>query len=206
MLTQTYDCAELQPPLAAWESTTCHGGNERHTCIGERLEPNPVEMRPVDPLYLLACGLRWHRERDTAAGWELIHFLHSEDGEGRSVAAELLAKTEHSRLLVRDLRRAKARLIRGLTNRVANRERKPPGKVSAMNTPYGLNIIDSCMTCTLRRNQWFCGLSPDALKVLAEVSHPAIYPGAALLFVEGQTPRGAYMLCSGKAKLSTTSR
>jgi len=75
-----------------------------------------------------------------------------------------------------------------------------------MNTPYGLNIIDSCVTCTLRKNQWFCGLSPEALKLLGDVSHPAIYPGGALLFVEGQIPRGAYVLCSGKAKLSTTSR
>lgn len=32
------------------------------------------------------------------------------------------------------------------------------------------------------------------------------YPGRALLFVEGQNPRGAYVLCSGKVKLSTTSR
>ena len=32
------------------------------------------------------------------------------------------------------------------------------------------------------------------------------FPGGALLFVEGQIPRGAYVLCSGKAKLSTTSR
>lgn len=206
MLTRAYDCAAPQPPPAGWESMTGHGGGERHICIGEKLESDLAEVRSVDPLYLFGCGLRWHRERDTAAGWELIHSLQAENGEGRSVAAELLAKTEHSRLLVRDLRRAKARLNRGLTNRALNRDRKSPEKVRAMNTPYGLNIIDSCVTCTLRRKQWFCGLSPDALRVLAEVSHPAIYPGSALLFVEGQSPRGAYVLCSGKAKLSTTSR
>lgn len=206
MLTRAYNCAEPQPPVAGWESITGHGANGRPFASGERTEPNPGEISPVDPLYLFGCGLRWHRERDTSAGWELIHSLQSADGEGRTVAAELLAKTEHSRLLVRDLRRAKARLSRSLTNRALNRDRKPPGKVSAMNTPYGLNIIDSCVTCSLRKNQWFCGLSPEALKVLALVSRPAIYPGAALLFVEGQSPRGAYVLCSGKAKLSTTSR
>lgn len=32
------------------------------------------------------------------------------------------------------------------------------------------------------------------------------YPGGAILFVEGQMPRGAFVLCSGKVKLSTTSR
>jgi len=206
MLTRAYDCTEPRHPLAGWESISSCGANERHTCAEGELAGDPGEKDPVDPLYLFGCSLWWHRERDAAAGWELVHFLRSEDGGGRTVAAELLAKTEYSRLLVRDLRRAKARLNRGVRNRVLNPERKPPGKVSAMNTPYGLNIIDSCVTCTLRKNQWFCGLSPDALKVLADVSHPAIYPGAALLFVEGQTPRGAYMLCSGKAKLSTTSR
>ncbi len=206
MLTRPYDCPEPGHPVAGWESITSHGANARHTCVGEWVAGDSIEKIPVDPLYLFVCGLHWHRERDALAGWELIHFLRSEDGNARTVAAELLAKTEHSRLLVRDLRRAKARLNRGLTNLVQNPERRPPGKVSAMNTPYGLNIIDSCVTCTLRRNQWFCGLSPDAVKVLAEVSHPAIYPGGALLFVEGQIPRGAYMLCSGKAKLSTTSR
>jgi hypothetical protein len=32
------------------------------------------------------------------------------------------------------------------------------------------------------------------------------YPGGAILFVEGQMPRGVFVLCSGKVKLSTTSR
>jgi CRP/FNR family transcriptional regulator, cyclic AMP receptor protein len=34
----------------------------------------------------------------------------------------------------------------------------------------------------------------------------ATYPGGAILFIEGQMPRGAFVLCSGKVKLSTTSR
>ena len=206
MLTRANGYAEPAIPLAGWEAVACNGANDRHRCTGERLGRNPMEKSSVDPLYLFGCGLQWHRERDTLAGWELIHFLRSQDGDGRMLAAELLAKTEHSRLLIRDLRRARARLNRELANPVDSSDRKPPGKVSAMNTPYGLNIIDSCVTCTLRRNQWFCGLSPEALKVLADVSHPAVYPGGALLFVEGQSPRGAYMLCSGKVKLSTTSR
>src|ERR1700689_2614503 len=42
---------------------------------------------PADPLYLLGCSLRWHRERDTAAGWELIHFLGSTDHNARALAA-----------------------------------------------------------------------------------------------------------------------
>ena len=44
------------------------------------------------------------------------------------------------------------------------------------------------------------------LKSFSAASHLSTYPGGAVLFVEGQMPRGAFVLCSGKVKLSTTSR
>ena len=75
-----------------------------------------------------------------------------------------------------------------------------------MNTPYGLEIIENCVTCKLRRDKWFCGLSPDVLKSFSAASHLSTYPGGAILFVEGQTPRGVLVLCLGRVKLSTTSR
>ncbi len=75
-----------------------------------------------------------------------------------------------------------------------------------MNTPYGLEIVESCLSCKLRKDKWFCGLSPEALKLFSTASRPATYPGGAVLFVEGQSPRNALVLCSGRAKLSTTSR
>lgn len=75
-----------------------------------------------------------------------------------------------------------------------------------MNTPYGLEIIESCLTCKLRKTKWFCSLSPEVLKSFSGASHLSTYPGGAVLFVEGQMPRGALVLCSGKVKLSTTSR
>jgi CRP/FNR family transcriptional regulator len=39
-----------------------------------------------------------------------------------------------------------------------------------------------------------------------EVSHHTIMPAGAVLFVEGQTPRGVFVLCSGVVKLTTTSK
>jgi CRP/FNR family transcriptional regulator len=75
-----------------------------------------------------------------------------------------------------------------------------------MNTPYGLEVIDSCLHCNMRIESCFCSLSPEMLKSFSAASHQATYPGGALLFVEGQRPRGAFVLCSGKVKLSTTSR
>ncbi|MFZ0283738.1 MAG: Crp/Fnr family transcriptional regulator [Terriglobales bacterium] len=161
---------------------------------------------PADPLYLIGCSLRWHRERDTAAGWELFQFLRSTDHNARALAADVLAKTKHTRLLVRQLRRAKAKLNQMSTNHAPVLEERELKKAAQMNTPYGLEIIESCLSCKLRRDSWFCGLSHGGLKSLAEVSHLTTFPGGALLFVEGQIPRGAYVLCSGKAKLSTTSR
>ena len=160
----------------------------------------------VDPLYLFSRGVLWHQQRDASAGWDLIQFLRSPDREIRAMAAALLAKTEHSRLLVRDLRRARA----NVTKPAVRNQPRPFGqllnKVAEMNTPYGLEIVDSCLTCKLRKDHWFCGLSADILKLLSAASHLSTYPGNAVLFVEGQMPRGAFVLCSGKVKLSTTSR
>lgn len=159
----------------------------------------------IDPLYLFHLGIRWHFEKEPSAGWELLHLLRWADRDARTLAAELLARTEHGRVLGRDLRRAKAKLRRQAMKCVPQLEQPSPEKVS-MNTPYGMEIVDSCLTCKLRKNQWFCGLSPEGLKSIGEASHITMYPGGALLFVEGQAPRGVYVLCSGKVKLSTTSR
>jgi CRP/FNR family cyclic AMP-dependent transcriptional regulator len=160
----------------------------------------------VDPLYLFSCGVLWHRERDASAGWELIQFLRSQDKGSRGIAAALLARTEHARLLIRDLRRARVRVTKPAALSVDNPVGQTPSKVDGMNTPYGLEIVESCLTCKLRKDRWFCGLSSEVLKLLSSASHLSTYPGGAVLFVEGQTPRGAFVLCSGKAKLSTTSR
>ena len=40
---------------------------------------------------------------------------------------------------------------------------------------------------------------------LAAITSAAAYPKGATLFVEGQSPRGVFILCSGKVKLSTSS-
>jgi CRP/FNR family transcriptional regulator, cyclic AMP receptor protein len=75
-----------------------------------------------------------------------------------------------------------------------------------MNVPYGLNIIESCLTCKVREDRLFCQLSPAALKKLSSIKSTAMYPKGALLFIEGQLPRGVFILCQGKAKLSTSSK
>jgi CRP/FNR family transcriptional regulator, cyclic AMP receptor protein len=74
-----------------------------------------------------------------------------------------------------------------------------------MHTPYGLNIIDSCLSCHVREEHLFCNLSLPALKKLNEIKSTAVYPRSTTLFIEGQQPRGVFVLCAGKAKLFTSS-
>ena len=74
-----------------------------------------------------------------------------------------------------------------------------------MRAPYGLNILDNCLTCPIREDHLFCNLPPAAVQRLNEIRSSATYPKAAMLFIEGQQPRGVFVLCTGKAKLSTSS-
>jgi CRP/FNR family transcriptional regulator, cyclic AMP receptor protein len=74
-----------------------------------------------------------------------------------------------------------------------------------MRAPYGLNILDNCLTCPVREEHVFCNLPAAALQKLNEIKSTAVYPKSAMLFIEGQQPRGVFVLCAGKAKLSTSS-
>ena len=75
-----------------------------------------------------------------------------------------------------------------------------------MRAPYGLNILDNCLTCPVRGEHLFCNLTVQAGQRLNEIKSTAVYPKGAMLFIEGQQPRGVFVLCTGKVKLSTTSR
>jgi CRP/FNR family transcriptional regulator len=75
-----------------------------------------------------------------------------------------------------------------------------------MKSPYGLNIFDNCTTCPVREQHLFCNLSPSAVQRLNDITSPAVYPRGAVLFIEGQQGRGVFVLCAGRAKLSTASR
>jgi CRP/FNR family transcriptional regulator, cyclic AMP receptor protein len=77
--------------------------------------------------------------------------------------------------------------------------------VTAMRAPYGLEIIENCVACPHREDRLFCNLPPDATQLLARITSPAVYPKGAMLFLQGQTSRGVFILCSGRVKLSTSS-
>jgi len=75
----------------------------------------------------------------------------------------------------------------------------------SMRTPYGLEIIENCLSCPHREERLFCNLPDVSVKALAGITSSASYPKGATLFVEGQPARGVFILCSGRVKLSTSS-
>jgi CRP/FNR family cyclic AMP-dependent transcriptional regulator len=151
-----------------------------------------------DLLYLFACTVEWEQRADPSAAWDVISAARSADSETRAHARSLL---ERSQLL----------------------QPQPPEEVPAhwpahwddrgsstteagMRVPDGVDIIESCMGCKASRDGFFCRFSSTVLRSLDEVSHHTVMPAGALLFVEGQSPRGVFVLCSGKVKLYTTSK
>jgi len=68
-------------------------------------------------------------------------------------------------------------------------------------TPYGLPIIESCLTCSFIRDHVFCNLAEPTRQALDTISSSATYPKGAVLFVEGQPPRGVFIICNGRVKL-----
>ncbi len=71
-----------------------------------------------------------------------------------------------------------------------------------MLSSYGMNIVESCATCRLRGQRAFCSLSAATLGSLDKLKYTTAYPKRAVLFVEGQEPRGLFVLCQGRVKLS----
>src|SRR6202158_550562 len=70
----------------------------------------------------------------------------------------------------------------------------------------GLNCVESCLNCHLRSRNFFCNLSQDSIEAFNKIKHAAVFPEHAVVLVEGQRPCGIFILCQGRAKLSTTSQ
>lgn len=158
------------------------------------LQPSPqTHPQEVDPLYLFACHLEWEQREEPSAAWELVAAAQSSHGDTRAHARALLASSHHLGGL-------------GAGSGCAAKRKRSAAMETSMNAPYGLDIIDNCVECTNTNAGFFCGFSHSTLQSLNQVSHRSILPAGAILFVEGQSPRGIFILCSGKVNLSTTSR
>lgn len=74
-----------------------------------------------------------------------------------------------------------------------------------MNAPYGIELRDDCQNCKNVQPGFFCDLSQNALAAFERMKFTSSYPGGAVLFVEGQSPRGVYLICKGRVKLTMAS-
>jgi CRP/FNR family transcriptional regulator, cyclic AMP receptor protein len=149
----------------------------------------------VDPLYLFACHVEWERSEEAGAGWELISAARSAHGDTRAHARALLTSSHHVGGIGSS----------SVSDLLLSKKRKDAAE-NNMKAPYGLEITDDCTECAHTNPSFFCGLSHPALQALTQVSHKSILPAGAILFVEGQAPRGMFIICSGKVNLSATSR
>jgi len=91
------------------------------------------------------------------------------------------------------------------TQVIPSRKRRIIRPAGPMKTPYGLEVIESCLTCPLTTERLFCHLPKPTLAGLDAISSSATYPKGAILFTEGQQPRGVFILCNGRVKLSASS-
>ncbi len=149
----------------------------------------------IDPLYLFACHIEWQQRAEPSAAWEIVSAAQSSH-EGTRAHARALLATSHP---------VKVDLPSQLPLNPVRR-RKYASVEANVRTPYGLEIIDNCPECKYSQPGFFCRFSSPALKSMEQGSHHTTLPAGAILFVEGQVPRGIFVLCSGRVKLSTASR
>jgi CRP/FNR family transcriptional regulator len=75
-----------------------------------------------------------------------------------------------------------------------------------MSAPYRFAMADDCLSCPLKRNSDFCNLPPEELAGFNESGYLSVFPSHVVLLSEGQVPRGVFVLCSGRAKVSAVAR
>ncbi len=74
-----------------------------------------------------------------------------------------------------------------------------------MHSPYGMALVEDCLSCKLCSEGFFCRLPMPVMEAFQFLKFTLAYPEGATLFVEGQVCRGIYILCKGRVKLSANS-
>jgi CRP/FNR family transcriptional regulator len=62
-----------------------------------------------------------------------------------------------------------------------------------------MEIVENCLACELR-GKAFCNLTQQAIEAIEKLKYTTIYPKGALLYVQGQAPRGTFIVCKGRVK------
>jgi CRP/FNR family transcriptional regulator, cyclic AMP receptor protein len=75
-----------------------------------------------------------------------------------------------------------------------------------MGVPRRFVFSDGCLDCPLRQPGDFCQLPNPLLQEFNNLGHLTLYPAEAVLLREHEGPRGVYIVCSGRVKLSVMAR
>src|SRR5215813_8734507 len=65
--------------------------------------------------------------------------------------------------------------------------------------------VERCSQCQAKSRHSFCNLPEKVLSELEAIVQPFSYSQGVRLFVEGQMPRGVFILCQGRVKLLSSS-
>jgi CRP/FNR family transcriptional regulator len=63
----------------------------------------------------------------------------------------------------------------------------------------------SCLDCSFRPDRDFCDMPTDALQAFNAIKTHSVLPKGTLLYEESKSPKGIYLLCDGRAKLTICS-
>lgn len=74
-----------------------------------------------------------------------------------------------------------------------------------MGSPYSLELQENCPNRSEKAESFLSNLSGGALKALDHIKFTSGYPKGAVLFTEQEAPKGVFILCKGRVKLSMTS-
>ncbi len=75
-----------------------------------------------------------------------------------------------------------------------------------VSVPRTFTIASDCLSCSFRREGNFCQLPREVLGNFDDIGYLSVFPANVDLLLEGLVPQGIFVLCSGRAKLSMTSR
>ncbi len=71
-----------------------------------------------------------------------------------------------------------------------------------MQSPHALGLVENRAGSKIRSDGFFCGLSRQTIAAFDAIKVSTAFPRGAVLFVEGQHPRSALVVCRGRVKLS----
>ena len=75
-----------------------------------------------------------------------------------------------------------------------------------MDLPYWPDLVEDFLAFNLRSDHFFRRLSDAETDAFEKIKRRLSYPAGATVFVEQQECQGLYILCTGRVKLSATSR